>query len=503
MARHRVEFNVDALGRAASRVSDNSPFESITKISEDHYHKCYELLMGNGKQLIAKIPLPHVSIPHLTCANQVATMDFARSTLKLPAPKVLDWNSRLGSENPVGAEYILMQKLPGVPFDTVNDSEEFGRHHLLALAKQIFELEKSLLGMTFRNIGSIYYKGDVTSSKDFVYSTPEGEEINDSRFVIGPLMGPQWVSNGRCTLECDRGPWTSAVEYLKAIVKRELQAVDTAPQLPLSFESILGPRTYRPTAAKKHLAGKMCLQLIEHIIPTPPSPISQYRLWHNLLSDDRILVDVNDPGKITGITGWHNAPIAPLFKQKIWPGFWGWDRKAGAEYGYEESSIMRGEDDEPFCEKDIWHELARELLHLHQKPDILHADRYGATTAGAYMKVAENLFDNDEVIMAYEVIGLQKLWKRGFRHVQKKSRGAPFPVKLTHRHVRRLRRDKEIWGHGYALENRVKWRVGSLWPMDGAIDHESYGETKDKLAECKKHFVDSGEIYEKDWPYDS
>lgn len=76
MARHRVEFNVDALGRAASRVSDNSPFESITKISEDHYHKCYELLMGNGRRLIAKIPLPHVSIPHLTCANQVATMDF-------------------------------------------------------------------------------------------------------------------------------------------------------------------------------------------------------------------------------------------------------------------------------------------------------------------------------------------------------------------------------------------------------------------------------------------
>lgn len=122
---------------------------------------------------------------------------------------MLDWNSRLGSENPIGAEYILMQKLPGVPLDTARESNEFSRHHMIALARQVFELQKSLLDMTFRNIGSIYYKGDVVPSKDFVYSNPEGGEINDSRFVIGPMMGPQWVSNGRCTLECDRGPCES------------------------------------------------------------------------------------------------------------------------------------------------------------------------------------------------------------------------------------------------------------------------------------------------------
>lgn len=129
--------------------------------------------------------------------------------MKAPAPKVLDWNSRLGSTNPVGAEYILMQKLPGVPLDTVWDHKEFGRHHLFALARQIFELEKSFLDMTFRGIGAIYYKGDVTSSEDFVYSNPGGREIGHSRFTIGPMIGPQWLSNGRCKLECDRGPCKS------------------------------------------------------------------------------------------------------------------------------------------------------------------------------------------------------------------------------------------------------------------------------------------------------
>lgn len=71
-----VDFNVDAFIHAASRATDGASCKSIIKISEDHYHKCYELLMRNGRRLVAKIPLPHVSIPHLTCANQVATMDF-------------------------------------------------------------------------------------------------------------------------------------------------------------------------------------------------------------------------------------------------------------------------------------------------------------------------------------------------------------------------------------------------------------------------------------------
>lgn len=306
-----------------------------------------------------------------------------------------------------------------------------------------------------------------------------------------------------CSLLTREGTGPSAVEYLTATAKREMQAVDAAPQLPLSFESVLGPGAYKPTAAKKRLAGSMYLQLIEHIIPTPPSPISQYCLWHNLLSTDRILVNIKDPGKITGITGWHNAPIAPLFKQKIWPGFTGWDRKADAEYGYEECPIMRGKDDEPFGEKDIGHELAREVLHLHQRPDTIHAHRYQLTLAGYFMKKAESIFDEDEADMAHVVIHLQKMWKKGFRHVQKKSRGAAFPVKLTHRRVRSIRRDMKRWWHGYALENRVKWHVDWPWPRDGAINHEHYGEAKDKLAECKKHFVDSGLVYEKDWPYES
>lgn len=49
MAMHRVDFNADALAHAASRVSKNSPCKDITKISENSYHKCYELLMENGR----------------------------------------------------------------------------------------------------------------------------------------------------------------------------------------------------------------------------------------------------------------------------------------------------------------------------------------------------------------------------------------------------------------------------------------------------------------------
>lgn len=279
--------------------------------------------------------------------------------------------------------------------------------------------------------------------------------------------------------------------------------MDTAPQIPQSLDSLLGPGAYRPTAAKKHLVGSMCLQLLEHIIPTPSSPISQYHLWHNRIDEDSILVDINDPGKITGITGWDNAQIAPLFKQTIWPSFsGGWYHKADAEYGYEECAIWKGEDDKPFCNDDKYHELSKEILRLHQRPNTIHADRYQSTTAGFFLERVEYIFDEQEADMAYEVICLQKRWKKGFRHVQKKSRGS-FPVKLTRRRIRTIYRDLERYQRGAHYAGGLRARMEKLMPWLGAVSHANYGKSKKMLNKYKKLFVRKGWVYEKDWPWDS
>ncbi|PGH36873.1 hypothetical protein GX50_00331 [[Emmonsia] crescens] len=70
--------------------------------------------MNNGKEVITKIPNPNANIPYYTTTSEVATKDFTRNILQTPAPHVYTWNAHVDENNPVGAEYIVMEKMPGV-----------------------------------------------------------------------------------------------------------------------------------------------------------------------------------------------------------------------------------------------------------------------------------------------------------------------------------------------------------------------------------------------------
>ncbi|OAA69651.1 hypothetical protein ISF_02921 [Cordyceps fumosorosea ARSEF 2679] len=67
--------------------------------------------MDNGREVIAKVPNPNAGIPHFTTASLIPE---ARDFLDTPAPPVHAWNSRAES-HPVGAEFIIMDKVEGVP----------------------------------------------------------------------------------------------------------------------------------------------------------------------------------------------------------------------------------------------------------------------------------------------------------------------------------------------------------------------------------------------------
>lgn len=297
------------------------------------------------------------------------------------------------------------------------------------------------------------------------------------------------------------------MDFLKAIVNRELLATDTASQLPQDLHSLLGPGSYRPTAAKIHRISSIYLQLLEHIVPTYPT-ILQYRLWHNRLSIECILVDTHDYGKITGITGWDGTQIAPLYKQEMeLPYFRHWVRNSDAAYGYEDTGPAWNEDfyDELCGDSYKFEDLSKEVLRLNQRPNVLHAQKYQGTIAGSFLGRGERIFDEHRADMADTVIDLQKLWKKkkGLPFVRKKSQeDAGFPVRLTHRNIRGIRRAMKKWQDGYDIEGRLRARMGDLMPWYGSISHEKYRRSKRKLAKYKKLFVKNGWVYEKDWPYD-
>ncbi|RDL37379.1 uncharacterized protein BP5553_04812 [Venustampulla echinocandica] len=74
--------------------------------------------MDSGTQVVAKVPNPNAGLPHFTTASQVATMDFARNVLGNPVPNIFAWSSK-AAENPVDAEYIIMEKLQGIELERV------------------------------------------------------------------------------------------------------------------------------------------------------------------------------------------------------------------------------------------------------------------------------------------------------------------------------------------------------------------------------------------------
>ena len=115
------------------------------KIGEGGYNKVFRLVMQNGQKVIAKIPHPNAGPPHYTTASEVATMDFCRTVLDIPIPKVLGWSST--SQNPVGTEYILMEEAQGTPLHKVWNGLDIEVQR--DMVYRIVDIEKKLLSISF------------------------------------------------------------------------------------------------------------------------------------------------------------------------------------------------------------------------------------------------------------------------------------------------------------------------------------------------------------------
>jgi hypothetical protein len=81
-------------------------------------------------------------------------MDFVRSRIGAPVPKVLAWDA--SSDNNVGCEYIIMEKCESNMLANVSDSSS-DSYHILDIAS----LLSYLAAIPFSQYGSIYYKEDV------------------------------------------------------------------------------------------------------------------------------------------------------------------------------------------------------------------------------------------------------------------------------------------------------------------------------------------------------
>jgi len=205
MAERYVRFNVHELMRIAAMSVRRDRCVDIVKVTEGGFNKIFRLTMNDGYEVIARIPTPIAGPPHFMTASEVATMDFLRTTLNIPVPKVFAWSSRADSDNPVGAEYIIMEKLQGESLGSRWLS--LSAAELSDVIQQIVDIENKLFSAGFSKHGSLYYKEDV--EEKFRENKPYDQGDTDllsNRFCIGPIATRPFWAEERGQMALDRGP---------------------------------------------------------------------------------------------------------------------------------------------------------------------------------------------------------------------------------------------------------------------------------------------------------
>jgi hypothetical protein len=143
-ARYR-RFNVINLQHAACQAVGVAKCISIEKIGEGNYNKAFRLNMEDGQKVIAKVPNPNAGPRMLTTASEVATMEFARTVLDIPVPKVLAWSAT--DQNPVQAEYIIMEEARGSQLHEV--WQDLPLRAKSDIIRKFVDVERKLLSVSF------------------------------------------------------------------------------------------------------------------------------------------------------------------------------------------------------------------------------------------------------------------------------------------------------------------------------------------------------------------
>ncbi|OSD05708.1 hypothetical protein PYCCODRAFT_1384679 [Trametes coccinea BRFM310] len=295
-----VPFNVEAFVDTAIQAADAQSCVSMKKVHEDMVKRIFALNFDNGKELIAKIPFPTSGPKHLCTASEVATLDYLRNCNGIPVPDVRAWCSRADS-SPVGTEYIMYEKMQGVPLlqhDRARlDAPIWEDAYIAGALPLVQRLETYLHMIPFAQIGSLYYKEDVDESlRDRpLYKVDMPPSMGSERFCIGPTVDREFWRAGRAALDIDRGPWPDMHSYMRALASCARASIDAFPPEP-------------STKAKYHQLISDYEKLIPHISPEQ----RPYVLWHPDLNARNIIVtESSEPCAVVGFVDWQGAIIAP------------------------------------------------------------------------------------------------------------------------------------------------------------------------------------------------
>ncbi|KAG6270712.1 hypothetical protein E4U48_003713 [Claviceps purpurea] len=513
LAQRRREFNVGELARRAARVVQADRCLSIKKYPDGMYNRTLLLSMDNGKEIVAKIPNPNAGQPHFTTASEVATMKFvsnsssiqdnfflthgqAREVLNTPLPEVYDWCSR-AHETPVGAEFILMEKLDGVELEEV--WPEMTIQDRYEVVQAVASYQKSWASVSFEQFGSLYFAEDFEGENipALVYTDGEGRRVEDPRFVVGPSTSREMFDAGRGDIEFDRGPWNSLEEYHAAIGRREIACVQHISHLPPSPVSLHGPGLYQPTREKKVAALECYLKLLKYLLPVDRS-LRASHLWHSDLHAGNVLVDPGNRTRIMGLIDWQSTELSPLYFQARQPQFI--DYKGPAIRGSERPNLPPDFDQLEGDAKEAAYSLYldqtlcamyRLLVYL-KMPKVIDCFEFQDSVSFTLLLLARTILIQGEAVYLGQACDLENQWE-AFPGAQ----GSAFPLTFTATERQTIQEDVENVVVGAQAMRILKERIGESFPERGFVLENEYDEVVGALSQATSEVLSEVEAIRK------
>ncbi|TKA58969.1 hypothetical protein B0A49_11243 [Cryomyces minteri] len=268
---------------------------------EGGFNKALLMTREDGTEVIAKIPCPNAGPAMYTTASEVAVLKFV--------PEVLSWSS--DSANPVGAEYIIMEKVAGVQlfkkWDDINVPNRF------ELIQKLTVLESQLASLPLPAYGSLYLRQSISEEMQRIDLSSNLDP--SGLYCVGPSCDRLWSDIPASEPVLNTGPWAALADFGVEQARREIwrirhTEIKDARPIPRGTQQ---DQIYLLEATVKVMRIlEMHPQLLRSSTPI---------LWHIDLHMGNVFVSQDDPTEVTGIIDWQSTSISPMFLQVRWPVF--------------------------------------------------------------------------------------------------------------------------------------------------------------------------------------
>ncbi|KAI1767352.1 hypothetical protein GGR53DRAFT_526880 [Hypoxylon sp. FL1150] len=163
-----------------------------------------------SNQLVMRLALP--VLPGTKVLSEVATMRYVKDRTDIPVPRVYMYNA--SSNNQLGYEWILMEHMPGKPFEEVYSELEDDAKKLFA--RTMAEWMDSLSRLQFDAIGGLYMPHTGSDDCDTVVIS-ETDCLPDP--VIGQIASQYYACDWRPEYEFNRGPFGNIQDFLSSFAQ--------------------------------------------------------------------------------------------------------------------------------------------------------------------------------------------------------------------------------------------------------------------------------------------